>query len=63
MPFAFSAGSLAAPVAVSPTAAPVSLTAVPASAAADLDATLAPGLRELCDKRGIQLISLKDYPD
>jgi len=31
--------------------------------ATDLDAILAPGLRELCDKRGIQLISLKDYAD
>jgi predicted glycoside hydrolase/deacetylase ChbG (UPF0249 family) len=30
--------------------------------ATDLDAILAPGLRELCHKRGIQLISLKDYP-
>jgi len=27
----------------------------------DLDAILAPGLRELCDERGIQLASLKDY--
>jgi hypothetical protein len=31
--------------------------------ATDLDAVLAPGLRELCDEHGIQLISLKDYPD
>ena len=31
--------------------------------ATDLDAVLAPGLRELCERRGIQLISLKDYPD
>ena len=62
-PFAFSATSLAAPVAASPTAAPVSLTAVPAWLAADLDAILAPGLLELCDRRGIQLISPKDYPD
>lgn len=30
--------------------------------ATDLDAMVAPGLRELCDERGIQLISLKDYP-
>jgi hypothetical protein len=31
--------------------------------ATDLEAILALGLRELCNKRGIQLISLKDYPD
>jgi hypothetical protein len=30
--------------------------------ATDLDAILAPGLRELCEKRGIRLASLKDYP-
>lgn len=29
--------------------------------ATDLEAIIAPGLRELCEKRGIQLISLKDY--
>jgi hypothetical protein len=30
--------------------------------ATDLDAVTSSGLRELCEKRGIQLISLKDHP-
>jgi len=29
----------------------------------DLDAVLGPGLREMCDEHGVELISLKDYPN